>query len=328
MNKPRLAAAVAMALALAPGTLVRTAIPTGEDIDLAISAIDNVPERSSHDGFTREGLWELSSARLDFGGYSALLVPEADRLQAFSDRGTVLTFSAPGSHLPLCARFGSLRNRGELGAMVPDLEAATRDRATGDYWLAFENTHSLIRYSRAGEFEAARLPPEWQDWPPNSGVEAMARLADGRFLVLPERGDTGLLYPSDPVEAAEPLAFRLAVPNDYSPTDMAALPDGRVLVLLRKLGWSVPPFESALALADPRALDGGGALELVVLADLGPILPRENYEALALAGIGEDGTISLWLMSDDNLSAFQRTLLARLSWAGDEEWRRAPAKSA
>ena len=327
MRKRSLAAAVVVALALAPGTLVRTAIPRGDEIDLSIVAIDDLPEATSNDGFTREGVWELSSARLDFGGYSALLALGADTLRAFSDRGRILTFPAPGGSSPFATRFATLWNRGELGATVPDSEAATRDPATGDYWVAFENTHSLIRYSRASEFEAARLPPEWQGWYENSGVEAMARLPDGRFLVLPERADTGFLYPSDPAQEVAPLAFRFAVPEDYNPTDMAALPDGRVLVLLRKLDRAFPPFAAAIAVADPRTVEEGGELEIRLLADLTTILPRENYEALELAGVGEDGTIGLWLMSDDNLSAFQRTLLARIGWAGDAPWRKAHEKA-
>ena len=43
MRKRSLAAAVVVALALAPGTLVRTAIPRGDEIDLSIVAIDDLP---------------------------------------------------------------------------------------------------------------------------------------------------------------------------------------------------------------------------------------------------------------------------------------------
>lgn len=327
MRKRRLVAAAALLVAVAPGTLVRTTIPRGDEIDLAIEAIDDGPDMVSQHGFTREGLWQLSSARLDFGGYSALLVSGNDRLLAFSDRGTSLAFGAPDGLSTVEPRFAGVSDRGPLGSMVPDIEAATRDPASGAYWIAFENTHSLIRYSRGGAFEAARLPAEWQGWYENSGAEAMARLPDGRFLVLPERDSTGFLYPADPVQEVEPLAFRFVVPEDYNPTDMTALPDGRVLVLLRKLDWAVPPFASALALADPRGLEDGGVLELRLLLDLDAILPRENYEALALTGVEEDGTMQLWLMSDDNLSALQRTLLARLGWTGDDEWRKAHEKA-
>lgn len=314
MRTRRIAAALLLALGLAPGTLLRTEIPRGDEVDLTIVVVDDMPDTASSRGFTRRGVWELSSERLDFGGYSALLILGNNTLRAFSDRGRVLTFAAPGSASTRETRFASVWNRSSLSNTIPDIEAATRDPATGAYWVAFENTHSLIRYSVASEFEAARIPSEWQGWYENAGVEAMARLADGRFLVLPERASTGFLYPSDPTQEVEPLPFSFTVPEDYNPTDMAALPDGRVLVLLRKLDWNYPPFTSAIAIADPRGLETGDTLEIRLLTRLDTFLPRENYEALAVSGVDEDGTVRLWLMSDDNLASFQRTLLVRIDW--------------
>jgi hypothetical protein len=92
--------------------------------------------------------------------------------------------------------------------------------------------------------------------------------------------------------------------------DAAQLPDGRVLVLTRKivLGW--PAFESLLLVGDPRTIRAGETWEPSLFAQLDSLLPRENYEALAVQR--EGGGVALWLMSDDNFSSFQRTLLARL----------------
>jgi len=314
MRKRRLAAALLLAIGLAPGTLLRTDIPRGNEVDLSISVVDDLPDTVSSDGFTRSGIWQLSSGRLDFGGYSALLVLGGDTLRAFSDRGRILTFPAPNGSSTARTHFANMWNRGALSATVADIEAATRGPASGVYWVAFESTHSLIRYSLASEFEAARIPPEWQGWSENAGVEAMAWLPDGRFIVMPERATTGFLYPSDPVEEVEPLTFRFAIPGDYNPTDMAALPDGRVLILLRKLDWGLPPFTSAIAIADPRALEEGEELPIQILVQLDSILPRENYEALAVSGVADDGTVGLWLMSDDNFASFQRTLLVHVDW--------------
>lgn len=317
MRKRRLAAATLLALGLAPGTFLRTEIPRGDDVDLTIVSVNDVPGSASSDGFTRRGVWELSSGRLDFGGYSALLVLGPDTLRAFSDRGRRLTFTAPGGTARQETRFASVWDRGGRDILVADIEAATRDPVDGDYWVAFENNHAVVRYSLASEFEGMRMPPEWQGWYENAGVEAMARLPDGRFLVLPERDSTGYLYPSDPVEDVQPLAFTFTIPEDYNPTDMAAMPDGRVLVLLRKLDLGLPPFTSGIAIADPGELEEGGELAIEWLVRLDDILPRENYEALEVASAGEDGTVGLWLMSDDNLASFQRTLLARIDWRED-----------
>ncbi len=325
MRKRRLIAGIVLALMLSPGTLLRTQIPSRSTADLTITRLADLPDETSNSGFTRMGVWELSSSRIDFGGYSALLVLNNATLRAFSDRGKRLTFAEPGQPQDREAQFATVWDRGDLSPTVPDIEAATRDPETGDYWLAFENTHAVIRNDIASAFVRSRRPSAWQDWPENGGAEAMARFPDGRFIILPERDSTGFLYASDPTDEVEPLTFDFTVPADYNPTDMMALPDGRVLILLRQLEWGWPPFATAIAIADPRGLTEGGTLDIELLIRLETILPRENYEALSLAGVEEDGTVILWLMSDDNLSAFQRTLLAKMSWrekdAGHEKAR-------
>jgi hypothetical protein len=314
MSKRRLAAGLLVAIALAPGTFFRTHIPQGERAHLEVARLDNVPARDGSGGFSVEGVWELSSGRLDFGGYSAMLPLENGRLRLFSDRGQILTFSPPGEAAWAPAHVAFIGNRGDLSDSPADVESAVRDPATGEYWLGYENPNSVIRYAPTMELVATSRPPHWQDWPANAGAEAMERLPDGRFIVLPEGASTGLLYASDPISDEQPLAFAFSAPGGYSPTDMAALPDGRVLVLLRKVAAGLPPFATAIAIADPGQLQSGDSLDLDLLVRLDDILPSENYEGLALAAVEDDGAVLLWLVSDDNLSVIQRTLLARLVW--------------
>ena len=97
-------------------------------------------------------------------------------------------------------------------------------------------------------------------------------------------------------------------------TDMVALPDGRVLVLLRLLTWSFPPFASMLAVGDPAAIRPGEVWELIPLAVINQSDLRENYEGLAVEPAAEDGALTIWLISDSNRSALQRTLLLKLRW--------------
>jgi len=315
-RKRRIGAAAVLALALAPGTFVRTPIPDQREQMLAIASVEDLPEEASANGFTREGVWHLTGPSLVFGGYSALILLGNGQIgRAFSDRGSMMTFALPDTPQVGDVQLADIGDRGELTKDFPDIEAATRDPATGDYWLAFEGAHSVIRYSEAGALRTSRKPPEWSDWPQNSGVEAMARLPDGRFLVLPERSPDAFLYSGDPADEAEPLRLTVDLPGDFAPTDLAALPDGRVLVLLRRvtLGW--PPFNAALGIADPSALEEGGVLAVEPLLELDRLVPRENYEGLAVQQQA-DGSYTLWLIADDNLASFQRTLLAKLVWDG------------
>ena len=266
------------------------------------------------------GLWEIDSEDPAIGGYSALLVL-GGQLRAFSDHGHRITFARPNRSLENAPTHDNVWDRGPLRRFAPDIEAATRDPATGDYWLAFEERHALIRFDIASAYVASREPPEWREWPHNSGAEAIARFGDGRFVVLPETLLTGFLYPADPTsERIEPRAFAFTLPDDYHPTDMAQLPDGRLLVLLRKLAPGWPFFSGALGIADIATLDEADSLEVRLLTRLDSMLPRENWEALGVDPADAEGSgLAIWVMSDDNFSPIQRTLLARLEWTPTRE---------
>jgi hypothetical protein len=146
------------------------------------------------------------------------------------------------------------------------------------------------------------------------------RLADGRFVVLSEGnvswtgngGHPALLFPDDPAAGAKPQAFTFAGPPGYRPTDMAQLPDGRVLVLMRRLLWPFPMrFAGCLVLADPAGIAAGRVWHGQELARLEAPLPVDNFEAMAITPAA-DGQLAVWLMSDANAAQFQRTLLWQL----------------
>jgi hypothetical protein len=97
----------------------------------------------------------------------------------------------------------------------------------------------------------------------------------------------------------------------FAPTDAAALPDGRLLLLHRL--YNGVSNEAAITLVDLAPVRAGGDTARARLlarwgAD-GP-WPVDNMEGLALAS--EGGRPVLYLVSDDNFSGLQRTLLLRL----------------
>ena len=311
----RLCAGAILALALAPGTFVRASLPDSADPTIEYLSIDVSFGAANIANMVREDVWEIASRNPDAGGLSALLVmPEASAFRAFSDRGTMLTFPMPGHQGP--SRIARLGDRGNLEATLPDIESATRDPVSGDYWLGFESSNSVIRYSAADVREAQRRPPQWQDWTNNSGPEAMVRLVDGRFVVLAERGRRGVLHHGDPALSGAAMEFDFVLPGDFAPTDLAALPDGRVLVLMRRVSLTLPPFSAALGIFDPADITAGEKLRIGQLVNLDELIPRENYEGLAVEQ-DEDGAIIIWIVSDDNIASFQRTLLAKLRWRPD-----------
>ena len=128
----------------------------------------------------------------------------------------------------------------------------------------------------------------------------MVRLADGRFLILAEGGNpehAALLLPAAPDGKDRALRFRFIAPAGYRPTDMAQLPDGRVLIVLRELRWPMPPrFGTRLVLADPAMIRASGDWRGQVLTGFDGSGLEENYEGLAIEP-GADGVLNAWLIS-------------------------------
>ena len=263
-----------------------------------------------------ERLWQLRGQGESFGGYSAMLLLGGS-MRLFSDRGWLLTFPRP-DHGPVPDSAFSLRQLYPEGLPLRellDIESATRDPATGQYWVGYESRHTIYRYAVDGTPQGFVEPDYTRGWYANGGIEAMVRLADGRFLVFHEGAHDAFLYPGDPVDLTQPQQLHLALPGDYAVTDAGELPDGRIVVLLRRVALHVPAFETRLALLDPAELRAGQPWPVHGLAQLEDLLPRDNWEALAVEPGVDAGAVTLWLASDDNRSAFQRSYLARLRFA-------------
>ncbi|WP_394730311.1 esterase-like activity of phytase family protein [Altererythrobacter sp. GH1-8] len=312
-------------LALAPGTWVRTA-PPSVDYEAALTIEPIEPSGTfQSDSITLDAAWKLTSANTHFGGFSGLVVLDENTLLAGSDKARLLELPIPDRGAgPGLMSFLKLPGDGpkELPRELVDLEAITVDLDTGTLWASYEHTQTIERHRgiHLGNI-ADRDPPEMQDWEDNGGPEVLQRLSDGRFLVLAEspegwfaRGTPGLLFARDPVEEQEPVAFRFPALEGLSPVDAAMLPDGRVLILLRDIRLQLPiRFRSALAIADPATIREGESWDARIIARFsGPGLDA-NFEGLASIE-RDDGSAEIYVISDDNFSNLQETLLLRLIW--------------
>lgn len=266
------------------------------------------------------GVWQLESATRDFGGYSALIARADGSLLAGSDTGTLLALDRPGT-AAMSGRYPELAVTEGRDKRDADLEALTLDRASGTIWGAYERSNAIERYSPGLKRLARARPAKMRGWRSNGGPEVMVRLADGRFVVLAEvrrdseaPGHRAVLFSGDPTAGHEGVSFSFAAPGGMRPVDMAQLADGTVLVLLRSVEWYLPPrFGSAIAVLDPTAIEEDALWRPERVVPLPERVPQENYEGLAVEP-GADGGSRLWLISDDNLSGFQRTLLVALDW--------------
>lgn len=308
----RLIAALAVTLLCAPGTWLRSPVDIALPQEVAVSQVAGAAATDAT-GWDLAGVWQYRAEGLRFGGFSAMLALGPGRLRAFTDRGFRMTFSEPDLPNP-----GGAMNRQQVlpgwENDLTDIESATRDPDGGQYWTGYEQVHAIQRHTVASTPDGVRDMRGLVDWPENGGIEAMVRTADGRFIIVPETGSEGLIFARDPVTGGRPQTFRFRSPaKGYVATDMAQLPDGRLLVLMRDLvrpsraAW--PPFSALLAIGDPPA--AGGVFAPAVTLRLDDVIPRENYEGLTLRP-RDDGRVDVWVISDDNFSIIQRTLLAKL----------------
>ena len=305
---------------LAPGLWLRAQpAPRSDDQHITVTALPLAPDCCAIGPFKLEAVWQLTGHHDDFGSYSGLVRIVPGRLMAFSDRGYFLDFAdpVPGTHE---VRIGAtIGNRNTLKDNR-DVEEASYDPVSRQLWLALEGRNAIARHSANLERQAMIQPPAMNAWPLNQGPEAMVRLRDGRFIVLGE-AFTGwrdnirhpaLLFPGDPTTGAVLQEFTFAGAANYRPTAMAQLPDGRVLVLLRRLLWPFPLRTAIrIAVADPAEIAANGVWQAQQIAALDPLLPVDNFEAMTIDQ-SADGTIKVWLMSDDNGAISQRTLIWRM----------------
>lgn len=260
--------------------------------------------------------WELRSRNEDFGGISALTVLKDGRFVGIGDAGTVIGFGLNNGSQTTHPFIMPLPNsQGEgMSYKDRDSEGIAYDPDSGQYWVSFENKHAIRRYSRSFARQTGILRPrEMQDWPDNKGAESIIRLKDGRFLVIAESVDDrthpALLLSGDPVAPGSRItSFRFRPPSGYRVTDGVQLPDGRIAILSRSIRFP-QGFSAKLSILNLQSISRDSVVSAKVIASLAAPLLVDNMEGIAVTREAKD--TFLWLISDNNFSIFQRTILMK-----------------
>lgn len=271
----------------------------------------------------RGGL-ELSSTNPVFGGLSDVEVLDDGRLIALSDNGNwfeaQLTLDETGALIGVSGMRTAFM-RDESGEVFPNKRAGdSEDLAQlpdGRFAVAFEQTQSIRIYdlNRDGPFGAAEAGPALagaDDLPGNVGLEALAATEDGALLVGAE-GASGSTAPLWVValDAGEPAAERIGYPlrGGYSLTALDRLPDGG-FVAVERFYAPVIGARARIARFPAASLNARGEVlpEVEELARLGPPMPVDNFEGITAVRM-PDGATRIYIVSDDNFSNRQRTLL-------------------
>ncbi len=258
-----------------------------------------------------------------FGGYSDLSVDaKGGTARLISDAGHALDLS-------LTIEDGTLRGVGDA-RLVPmvDCEGETLGKRSGGdaeglaflgnaYAVSFEGRNRIALLNPDGTLGPASPAPreDRRILGKNSGFEALALLPDGDLLAISEGTDADGLALVRRGRIGTPLAewalTRYRPAEDFAVTSARIDPaTGDLLVLERAFSPLRGPRARIARVPADRLT--GEVLEGRQLARMGFLEGVDNMEGLDLHR-GEDGRLTLYLVSDDNFSAAQRTVLMTLS---------------
>lgn len=282
----------------------------------------------------RSGL-VLTSPYRGFGGLSAIRVDEkGERFLALSDQGAWFT--------------GRIRYSGRAMVGLDDVEAAPMLNAEGRpitekrYWydteslardganvyVGLERVNQIMRFdfSKGGtraRGEVIPTPAAVRKLPVNKGLEALVFVPKGKDQNMPlagtliafsERGlDTAGNLVAFLIGGPSPGQFSVRRTEKFDISDAVLLPYGELLILERKFSWfsgiNIRIRAIPLKSIAPGALVDGPAL---FSADLGHEV--DNMEGID-AHVTAEGETVLTMVSDDNFSMLQRTLLLQFTLA-------------
>lgn len=270
----------------------------------------------------------LTSDDRNFGGISAIHVaPDGAGLIGVTDQGSWLSGRivyrdgrpagiADARLAPLLGANGKpLAARGWY-----DAEAlAVRD---GQIYVGIERVERIVRFDHRRHGLRARgapipVPADFKSFPNNKGLECLAAPADGaphagQLIAIAERSlDDAGNHRGFRLDGRDTVRFTVRRSDDYDVTDCTILPPGDLLLLERHFsmfrGVAMRIRRIPLnAMRDGALADGPALIE----ADLG--FQIDNMEAIGLHRNAGGETI-VTLMSDDNFSPIQRTLLLQFA---------------
>lgn len=275
----------------------------------------------------RGGL-QLTSPHKEFGGLSGLhMEPDGEHFLSLSDKGywvrgrIVYKNDAPfgiteAEIAPILAEDGrSLASRGWY-----DTESLTFDG--GIAYIGIERVNQIVRldYGKDGLLARARAipaPPAVSKLPHNKGLECLAFVPQGMplagtLIAVSERGldDKGNLL-AFLIGGPLPGDFTVHRTDDFDISDCAIAPQGDLLLLERRFSWrrgvAIRMRRIPLSSIRPGAVIEG---RIVIEADLGYQI--DNMEGLGVHRAA-NGDIVLTMVSDDNFSPLQRTLLLQFT---------------
>ena len=274
----------------------------------------------------RGGL-ELSSAHKQFGGLSGIRVSAEGKFLAVTDKAYWLR--------------GRILYRGDVPVGIADAEVAPMLYADGrpitargwydtealaedgtSVYVSLERVHRILKFDYGKRGLLARgtlvpVPPEMAKLVSNRGIECLAVAPKGvpiagALIAIAERSlDASKNTRGFLVGGPKPGLFSVRLSDDFDIVDCAVTPALDLLILERHFSWrrGVAMRLRRVPLSDvvPGAVLEGTTL---ITADMG--FQIDNMEGLSVHRAA-NGDVVLTLVSDDNFSIIQRTILLQFT---------------
>lgn len=263
------------------------------------------------------GLQLVSPDTTRLGGLSDLRIDADGRLTAVGDDGDLFR-----AHLVLDGdrRVAALDNaslRPLTGLDGKALQGKTASDAeglaiwpNGDVMVSFERDHRIWLYPAAGGPPRAIPMPPAGRMAENEGMEGLslaARHGPDAYWVGLEAGSIWLCHLNDGCveqkgQVRPALGYRLTALSETEAGDLVVLHHGYnpILKTSRMRAWITRPGSN-------------GQTRVVAKLDIKPPLTVDNFEGVETALLPHGG-LRLFVLSDDNFSTSQRTLLMTFDW--------------
>lgn len=323
--------------ALAASAPAQEAAPRGP-VDITVRSfpinafVPRDAARSRFGAFEFRGGLELQSDHRAFGGFSSIRTEAGgQRLVAISDRGQWLTASIDSeggriSGLSQARMAPVLGPGGRPLAQTGNWDTESLWIEGGTAYVGVERVHRIFRFDTFGrEGVLARgvampVPMGSERLPSNGGIEALGVLPRpsplaGTLLAISERGLNAagdirgfLIGPGAPREVF------VRRTNDFNVTDLAFLPNGDMLLLERWFSaWRGIAFR--IRRIDIASIRPGATVDGPIVLSADMTAQIDNMEGIAVHRDGNGETI-VTLVSDNNFSFLQRTLLLQFAFKG------------
>jgi hypothetical protein len=298
-----------------------------------IAAYDNRdPTRVRFGALEFRGGLVLTASYEAFGGISALHVePDGSHFVAVTDngswlRGRIVYDKGRPAGIADAEMAALLGSDGRSLAAHGWFDSESLAESDGALYVGIERVEKIVRFDYAHHGLSARgepidVPADFKTFTYNKSLECLAvppkgAALAGQLIAVTERSlDAAGNHRSFLFDAGRVARFTVKHSDDFDVSDCTVLPPGDLLLLERRFslarGVAIRIRRIALAGIAPGALVDGTPL---IEADLAYQI--DNMEGIAVHRNVAGETI-ITLVSDDNFSVLQRTLLLQFAIVGE-----------